>query len=264
MVIWQVILLAFIEGLTEFIPVSSTGHLLLIGQFLCFSSPGKTFEVLIQLGAILALLFVYSSKIIDLSVNFSHDSVKRRFLLNILLAFLPAVIIGIFAHSYIKSILFHQPELICISLILGGIILFIVDWMKFTPVYKDVMNFTPWLSFKIGIFQCLAMVPGVSRSGATIVGALIMGSDKRSAAEFSFFLAMPTMVGAFTYDLYKNWNVLNSDAVFSISIGLIVSFFTALIVVRYLLDYVSRRGFKLFALWRIIFGIAGLIGLHVI
>jgi len=262
MPIWQVVLLGFLEGLTEFIPVSSTGHLLLAGHFLGFDSPGKTFEVLIQLGAILAILSVYFAKILKLLIDFPSDVRARRFIFSILLAFLPAAFIGVMAHGFIKSVLFETPELICISLILGGVILLIVDRMQLTPIYKDVMDYTPWLSFKIGVCQCVAMIPGVSRSGATIVGALLMGTDKRSAAEFSFFLAMPTMAGAFAYDLYKNWAILQPDAVAGIAIGFIVSFIVAVAVVRYLLDYVSRYGFGLFAWWRIIVGIAGLAALY--
>jgi len=261
---WQVLLLGFIEGLTEFIPVSSTGHLLLAGHFLGFDSPGKTFEVLIQLGAILAILTVYFAKILKLLIDFPSDRRTRRFIFSILLAFLPAAVIGVMAHGFIKSVLFETPSLICISLIVGGVILLIVDRMKLTPVHTDVMDYTPWLSFKIGVCQCVAMIPGVSRSGATIVGALLMGTDKRSAAEFSFFLAMPTMAGAFAYDLYKNWSILQPDTIASIAVGFVVSFVVAVAVVRYLLDYVSRYGFGLFAWWRIIVGTAGLIGLYAI
>jgi len=259
---WQVILLGFLEGLTEFIPVSSTGHLLLVGHFLRFDSPGKTFEVLIQLGAILAILAVYSAKILRLMVDFPYDARTRRFVFSILLAFLPAAFVGVLAHGFIKSVLFETPMVICVSLILGGIILLIVDRLDLKPTYSDVMDYPPYLAFKIGIWQCIAMIPGISRSGATIVGALLMGTDKRSAAEFSFFLAMPTMAGAFAYDLYKNWSILQPDTIINITIGFIVSFFVAVLVVRYLLDYVSRYGFSLFAWWRIAVGIAGIIGLY--
>ncbi|MEO0809484.1 MAG: undecaprenyl-diphosphate phosphatase [Pseudomonadota bacterium] len=261
---WQVILLGFIEGLTEFIPVSSTGHLLLAGHFLRFDSPGKTFEVLIQLGAILAILAVYFGKLLKILIDLPNDARTRRFVFSILLAFLPAAVVGVMAHGFIKSVLFETPILICVSLIVGGVILLIVDRMKFEPIYSDVMDYPPYLAFKIGVWQCLAMIPGVSRSGATIVGALLMGTDKRSAAEFSFFLAMPTMAGAFTYDLYKNWSILQPDAIAGIAIGFVVSFIVAVAVVRYLLDYVSRYGFGLFAWWRIAVGIAGIIGLYTI
>lgn len=261
MPIWQVILLGLLEGLTEFIPVSSTGHLLLAGHFLGFNSPGKTFEVLIQLGAILAILSVYSARLFQMLVDLPHKPETRRFVFGILLAFLPAAVVGVLAHGFIKSVLFETPMLVCITLIIGGLVLLWVDRLKLEPRYTDVTQYPPSLALAIGVCQCLAMIPGVSRSGATIVGALLMGTDKRSAAEFSFFLAMPTMAGAFAYDLYKNWSVISPDDVTGIVVGFVVAFFAAVVVVRYLLDFVSRHGFALFAWWRIIVGTVGLIGL---
>jgi undecaprenyl-diphosphatase len=258
---WQVLLLGLLEGLTEFIPVSSTGHLLLAGHFMGFSSPGKAFEVLIQLGAILAILSVYFARLLKLVFDAPRDYRSRRFIAGIVLAFLPAAVIGVLAHGFIKSVLFESPMLICITLIVGGVILMAVDRMTFTPRYTDVMDYPLHLCLIIGLFQCLAMVPGTSRSGATIVGALLMGTDKRSAAEFSFFLAMPTMAGAFAYDLYKNWAVLRPDDMASIALGFVAAFIAAVVVVRFLLAYVSRHGFALFAWWRIAVGVAGLAGL---
>ena len=255
---WQVVLLGLIEGLTEFIPVSSTGHILLAGHFIGFNSPGKTFEVLIQLGAILAILSVYSARILRILFDLPRDPRTRRFVAGLLIAFLPAAIIGAAAHSIIKGVLFETPMLICVMLILGGIVLLFVDHMKLEPRYKDAMDFPPSLAFKIGLCQCLAMVPGVSRSGATIVGALLLGADKRSAAEFSFFLAMPTMAGAFAYDLYKNWSVIDTGDVAHIALGFVTAFIAAVIVVRYLLQFVSRHGYALFGWWRLIVGGLGL------
>jgi undecaprenyl-diphosphatase len=260
---WQVVLLGLLEGLTEFIPVSSTGHILLAGHFLGFDSPGKVFEVLIQLGAILAILSVYSAKLWRVAVSLPSDRRSRRFVLAVLLAFLPAVVVGVLAHDFIKTVLFESPLLICTTLIIGGIILLIVDRLPLTPRYKDAMDFPPAMALAIGVCQCFAMIPGVSRSGATIVGALLLGTDKRSAAEFSFFLAMPTMSGAFVYDLYKNWSILSPDDAQAIALGFVVSFFAAVVVVRYLLDFVSSHGFAFFAWWRIVVGIAGLAGLWV-
>jgi undecaprenyl-diphosphatase len=254
---WQVVILGLIEGATEFIPVSSTGHILLAGHFLGFQSPGKTFEVLIQLGAILAILSVYARKLIGLLIDLPSDPKARRFVLGVLLAFLPAAVIGAIAHGAIKA-LFEVPMVICVALIVGGIVLLIVDRIQFEPRYHDVMEFPVLTAFAIGLCQCAAMVPGVSRSGSTIVGAMLLGADKRSAAEFSFFLAMPTMAGAFAYDLYKNWKVLQLDDVQAIALGFVVAFVSALLVVRYLLDYVSRHGFALFGWWRIIVGGVGL------
>ncbi|EFG9941080.1 undecaprenyl-diphosphate phosphatase, partial [Escherichia coli] len=182
-------LLGLLEGLTEFLPVSSTGHILLAGHFLGFESTGKAFEVLIQLGAILAILSVYAGKLIQIAGALPYDMRARRFVIGVLLAFLPAAVIGALAHDFIKTVLFESPKLICIMLILGGFVLLWVDKAKLHATYFNVMDFPLSLCFKIGLFQCLAMIPGTSRSGATIVGSMLMGADKRSAAEFSFFLA---------------------------------------------------------------------------
>ncbi|HWA50882.1 MAG TPA: undecaprenyl-diphosphate phosphatase [Dongiaceae bacterium] len=264
MATWQVILLGLIEGLTEFLPVSSTGHLLLVGHFLGFQSPGKTFEVLIQLGAILAILSVYATKLLRLAAALPYDPRTRRFILGILLAFLPAALVGALAHGFIKSVLFETPWLVCVTLVVGGIVLMLVDRMTLQPRYFDVMDYPLPLAFTIGLAQCLAMIPGVSRSGATIVGALLLGADKRSATEFSFFLAMPTMAGAFAFDLYKNRALITFDEMQSIALGFVVSFAVAVVVVRYLLDFVSRHGFAPFAWWRILIGGMGLGALAVL
>lgn len=261
---WQVILLGLIEGLTEFIPVSSTGHLLLVGHFLGFQSPGKTFEVLIQLGAILAILSVYSAKLWRLLLDLPRDARARRFVLAVLVGFLPAAVIGAAAHRYIKAVLFETPVLICAMLVIGGIVLLVVDKMRLKPRFHDAMDFPIPLAFAIGLAQCAAMIPGVSRSGATIVGALLLGADKRSATEFSFFLAMPTMVGAFAYDLYRSYALLGFDDVKSIALGFAVSFLAGVLVVRYLLDFVSRHGLAPFGWWRILVGGMGLGALAVL
>lgn len=258
------VILGIIEGLTEFIPVSSTAHLLLAGHFLGFRSTGRAFEVLIQLGAILAILSVYFARLWKIALALPHDARARRFVAGILLAFLPAAIIGVFAHGFIKTVLFETPALVCIVLIVGGFILLWVDRRQFDVRYRDVMDYPLSLCLKIGFFQCLAMIPGTSRSGATIVGSLLMGTDKRSAAEFSFFLAMPTMAGAFAYDLYKNRDILSGDDYLIIGIGFVMAFIAAVFVVRHLLDYVARHGFALFAYWRILVGTLGLIGLALI
>jgi undecaprenyl-diphosphatase len=250
-------LLGFIEGLTEFLPVSSTGHLILFGYYLNFESPGHSFEVLIQLGAILAILSVYFWKLLAIAKGMVSDPKARRFVLGVLLAFLPAVIVGLLARDFIKTTLFN-PFVVCLSLIGGGLILLVVDETEFNQRHDDVMEFSLPMCLKIGLFQCLAMVPGVSRSGATIVGAMMMGSSKRAAAEFSFFLAMPTMVGAFTYDLLKTYKTLSFDDFSAIFVGFVVALITALVVVRKLLDFVSQHGFTPFAWWRIIVGCFGL------
>lgn len=257
------LVLGLLEGLTEFIPVSSTGHILLAGHFLGFESTGKAFEILIQLGAILAILTVYFSRLVKILVDFPSDPRTRRFVFGVLLAFLPAAFVGVAAHGFIKTVLFETPKLICIMLILGGLVLLWIDRLELKPKYHDAMDFPLSLCLKIGLFQCLALIPGTSRSGSTIVGALLMGTDKRSAAEFSFFLAMPTMAGAFAYDLYKNRDVLSAADLPVIAVGFVAAFVMAVIVVRHLLDYVSRHGFALFAWWRLIVGVLGLAALFI-
>ncbi|MCM2291618.1 undecaprenyl-diphosphate phosphatase [Allorhizobium sp. BGMRC 0089] len=255
------LLLGLIEGLTEFLPVSSTAHVLLAGQFLGFHSPGNSFAVLIQLGAILALVAVYGRKLFQLVLSVPERRESRHFVASVLIAFMPAALIGALAHGFIKSVLFETPVLICAMLIVGGIVLILVDRMVKRPRYDNAMAYPLSLSLNIGFIQCLAMIPGTSRSGATIVGAMLMGADKRSAAEFSFFLALPTMMGAFALDLYKNSGVIRSEDMMLIAIGFVAAFLSALVVVRGLMAFVARQGYALFGWWRIAVGSAGLIGL---
>jgi undecaprenyl-diphosphatase len=258
------LILGVVEGATEFIPVSSTGHILLLGHFLGFESTGKTFEVLIQLGAILAILSVYAARLWNIATALPSDPSARRFVFGVLIAFLPAAVIGALAHGFIKSVLFETPLVICIALILGGLVLLWIDRLDLKPRHDDATKFPLGTYLAVGFFQCLAMVPGVSRSGATIVGALLLGASKRAAAEFSFFLAMPTMAGAFAYDLYKNRDILSMDDAVITAVGFIAAFITAVIVVRSVLDYITRHGFALFAYWRILVGTLGLIGIALV
>lgn len=259
---WPIaLLLGLIEGLTEFIPVSSTGHILLAGYFLGVTSPGRAFEVLIQLGAILAIVTVYFGKLWSIASTLASEAQSRRFVISVLIAFLPAAFLGAAAHPIIKRVFFETPMLISVMLIVGGVILLVVDRMKIEPATRDVMQITPVLALKIGLCQCAALIPGVSRSGSTIVGALLLGVDKRTAAEFSFFLAMPTMAGAFAFDLYKNWDVLGGAEWGDIAIGFITAFASGVVVVRYVLDYVSSKGFALFGWWRILVGGVSLVAL---
>lgn len=259
--LFAALVLGVLEGLTEFIPVSSTGHILLAGHFMGFESAGKTFEVVIQLGAVLAVMLVYATKLVAVFAAAPHDPQARRTILSVLIAFLPAVVVGVLAHDIIKTILFESPRLIAVMLILGGVVLLVVDRTAFTPRYNDAMHLPLSVALKIGLFQCLAMIPGVSRSGATIVGALTLGASKRAAAEFSFFLSMPTMAGAFAYDLWQNRAVLDSGSVTEIAIGFAAAFVVAVVVVRGLLSYVSRYGYALFGWWRIIVGSIALLAL---
>ena len=254
--------LGIVEGLTEFIPVSSTGHLLLLGELIGFESTGKTFEVLIQLGAILAILTVYFARLTRIAFALPHDPAARRFAGGVVLAFIPAAVTGVMLHDFIKTVLFETPTLVCSTLIVGGVALLLIDRRTVEPRYADATQYPLWLAFAVGCCQMLALVPGVSRSGATIGGALLLGTDKRSAAEFSFFLAIPTMSGAFAYDLYANRNTLSADDALLIAIGFVLAFIAALFVVRALLNFVARHGFAPFAWWRIVVGVIGLALIH--
>jgi len=253
--------LGLLEGLTEFLPVSSTGHLLLAGHFLGFESTGKTFEVVIQLGAILALTSVYAALVLRLLLRARHEDAARRSIVSVLLAFLPAVVVGVLAHDFIKTVLFESPSLIAVMLILGGFVLLVIDRIAPDPVHHDALALPLGKSLAIGVVQCLAMIPGVSRSGATIVGALLMGVEKRAAAEFSFLLSLPTMGAAVAYDLFQNRDVLDFGAFWDIAVGFAVAFVTAVLVVRWVLNFISRNGYALFGWWRITVGSVALVAL---
>lgn len=259
----QAVILGMVEGGTEFLPVSSTGHLLLLQHFFGLTSDAnKTFAILIQFGAILALLSVYFARLWRIAIAVPRDPDARRFVVGVLIAFLPAAAVGVALRGFIKDVLFN-PFLVSCSLIAGGLVLMVIDELRLERKHTDATRFPLPMYLKIGLFQCLAMVPGVSRSGATIVGAMLMGADKRAAAEFSFFLAMPTMAGAFAYELLKSYKGLTFDDGAMIAVGFAASFVAGLVVVKTFLDYVSRRGFALFAWWRIVVGAAGLAGLLV-
>jgi undecaprenyl-diphosphatase len=260
--LFKAMVLGIVEGLTEFLPVSSTGHLLLLEHFFGFDDDqfGKTFVVLIQLGAILAILSIYFGRLWDIAMRALTEPAARRFIIGVLIAFLPAALIGAALHGFIKGVLFNV-WIVCTTLIIGGGILLWVDRLALKPRYTDATTFSLPMYLGIGLAQTLAMIPGVSRSGATIVSAMFFGADKRSAAEFSFFLAIPTMAGAFTYDLYKSWGQLSTHNLLIVIVGFLVSFAAAWFVVRTFLDYVSSHGFSLFAWWRIVVGALGLIGL---
>jgi len=260
----KAIVLGVVEGFTEFLPVSSTGHLLLLQHFFGFGDDdfGKTFVVLIQLGAILAILSIYFQRLWQIALGALTDPAPRRFIIGVLIAFLPAAIIGAALHSFIKGVLFN-PWIVCVSLIVGGAVLLWVDRLQLRPVHHDATAFPLLTYLWIGLCQCLAMIPGVSRSGATIVSAMLLGADKRAAAEFSFFLAIPTMIGAFAYDFYKNRSEMTMDHMGIVAIGFVVSFITAIIVVKTFLEYVTRHGFAVFAWWRVIVGTLGLIALAI-
>lgn len=256
------VVLGLVEGVTEFIPVSSTGHLLLAKSVLGLSDePWDTFIVMIQLGAILAVVALYFSRLWRVVLDLpGRDPGARRFTLSVLLAFLPAAVVGLLLHDFIKTVLFN-PVVVCVSLIVGGVALIALERWAPRPREYNAMAFTPRMALGVGLWQCLSVIPGVSRSGATIVGGLLMGADKRAAAEFSFFLAIPTMVGAFSLDFWESRHLLTGSILGLIAIGFMVSFLSGLFVVRAMLGFVTRHGFTPFAWWRIAVGALGLVAL---
>ncbi|WP_298725521.1 undecaprenyl-diphosphate phosphatase [uncultured Ferrovibrio sp.] len=255
----QAALLGIVEGLTEFLPVSSTGHLILLVDLLGFQGPpGKVFEIAIQLGAILAVCVVYWPRFFGTLIGLGRDEKANRFTVNVLLGFLPAMVIGFFAYGFIKGVLF-SPWVVSVALVLGGVAILWIERVIGQGAVETVDQFKFSLSLKIGLLQCLAMIPGVSRSGASIIGARLLGVQRAAAAEFSFFLAVPTMVAATTYDLYKNWSSLSADGLGLIAVGLIVSFICAALVVRGAIAFINRYGFTPFAWYRIVIGCAMLV-----
>src|SRR5512139_2544481 len=259
-------ILGVVEGFTEFLPVSSTGHLLLMEQFLGWGDDafGKSFAILIQLGAILALLTIYFGRLWALAKAMFTQWDAAGFVIGVLLAFLPAAIVGALGYSIIKSYLF-DVRVVCISLIIGGFVLLWVDRLNLKARYHEATGFTLPMYIGIGIVQCISMIPGVSRAGATIVGAMLFGADRRSAAEFSFWLAMPTMVGAFAYEVYKSRGELAVGGNVTVTaVGFVFSFIFGWIVVKTFLHYVQRHSFALFAWWRILLGGFGLFALYIL
>ena len=217
-----------------------------------------TFCVLIQLGAILAVVVVYFRGLWNTFLRLPFDPRARRFALSALVAFLPAAFAGVLLHDLIKQVLFESPRLICVSLIVGGVILLLIDRFAPRPHLNDAMALPLGTSLAIGLFQCLALIPGVSRSGATIVGSMLMGVEKRAAAEFSFFLAIPIMAGAFAVDAWQSRDQLSTDHIGLVAVGFVVSFVVALVVIRGMLEIVTRRGYAPFGWLRILIGGVGL------
>jgi undecaprenyl-diphosphatase len=249
------LLLGIVEGLTEFLPVSSTGHLILVVDLIGFRGPpGQVFEVVIQLGAIGAVCWEYFGRFKRAAFGALNDPDQFRFLRNILLAFLPTVAIGALAYSFIKVYLFN-PWVVVVSLILGGFAILLIERNLPAPRDHSVERMPARTAFGIGLCQVVSMIPGVSRAGATIMGGLLLRVDRRTATEFSFFLAVPTMLAASSYDLYKNWGELSADGLGVIAVGFVAAFLSALVVVRGLIGFVSRHGFGPFAWYRIAIGL---------
>lgn len=256
------IVLGIVEGLTEFIPVSSTGHLILAARLLGYESPAaKVLDVVIQVGAILAVCWVYRERLFGVAVNLGRSAEARRFTLNVLIAFLPAAVVGALTHDFIKRVLF-SPLVVAISLIVGGIAILVIEkLLRHRDEAHSVEQIPPGRAFGVGLCQLLSLIPGVSRAGATIMGAMSLGIDRKTATEFSFFLAIPTMFGAAAFDLYKSRTALSVDDAAAIGVGLLVSFIVALVVVRWLVRFVSNHGFSVFGWYRIAAGAAALVWL---
>jgi len=258
LVFLQAVFLGIIEGVTEFLPISSTGHLILVGDLLGFQGPpGKLFEISIQLGAILAVCWLYQEKLIETVRAFFHSVGARRFVLNLFLAFFPAMVLGAAFYKVIRDVLF-SPWVVSVALIVGGVLILIIERLpvvRHPKVSYDRVEDVPLRkAFAVGVFQCLAMIPGTSRSAATIMGALLMGVTRRAAAEFSFLLAIPTMLAATVYSIYKNRDAISGDSIEVVTVGFIVAFVVALFVVRWAINFVSRHGFAPFAYYRIAIG----------
>jgi undecaprenyl-diphosphatase len=256
----KALLLGIVEGLTEFLPISSTGHLIIAASLLDFTGErAKTFEIVIQLGAILAICWEYRRRIGQTVVGMrAGNAADWRFSGQVLLAFTPAVILGLLFHDVIKSVLFN-PVTVAAALIAGGLVILWVEGRAHTARVETLESLRWRDALKIGLAQCLALFPGVSRAGATIIGGLYFGLSRRAATEFSFFLAIPTMIGATAYDLYKNWSLLSAGDLPMFALGFLAAFLSALVAVKVLVRFVSSHSFRVFAWYRIVFGSAILV-----
>ncbi|GAA0739099.1 undecaprenyl-diphosphate phosphatase [Sphingomonas japonica] len=257
-----VLLLGILEGLTEFLPVSSTGHLILAGELLGFTDQSSvTFKIAIQLGAILAVIVAYWGRFWRVATGLvARDAGAWAFARNILIAFLPAMVIGVLVYDAVRAAM-QTPMIVAVALVLGGIAILAIERMVRRVRIESVEAMPPRTAGAIGLVQCLAMLPGVSRSGATIMGALLMGVERRTAAEFSFFLAVPTMTAATVYALWSDRALLSLDDLMAIAIGFTAAFLVALIVVKAFVAIVGRFGFAPFAWYRIVVGSAAIIWL---
>jgi len=249
-------LLGILQGLTEFLPISSTAHLIIAGRLLSYDDPGGVFKVMIQLGSILAVMWLYRVRILDVITGLATSPVARRFALMILAAFLPSLLAGAFLAGFVKTVLYESLIVVAVSFVLGGIVILIVERTRSAPQIREADQTPLAQAVGIGVFQTLALIPGVSRAGATIIGGMLLGLDRRAAAEFSFFLAMPTMTAAFVHDLFEVKDHLSSELAADIGIGFVMAFVAAALVIKPFLGFVSRSGFGPFAWYRIAAGLA--------
>ena len=253
-------LMGIVEGLTEFLPVSSTGHLILAGSLLGFTDDkSKVFDIAIQTGAIFAVMLVYWQRLRDTVTQLGSSRRAQRFVVNVAIAFVPAVVLGLLFGKAIKAHLF-TPAVVASTFILGGFVILWAERRTATPVrVNEVDEMSPLDALKVGLAQCLALVPGTSRSGATIIGGMLFGLSRKAATDFSFFLAMPTLIGAGAYSLYKERALLSVADIPLFGVGLLFSFLSAWLCVRWLLRYISTHNFVPFAWYRIVFGVVVLV-----
>jgi undecaprenyl-diphosphatase len=249
-------LLGIVQGLTEFLPISSTAHLLLGARLLGFEDPGGLFTVMIQLGSIVAIVWLYRVKILRVLTGLPTDREARHFVLMIVVAFIPAAIAGLLFSGYVKSVLYTTPSVIAVSFVAGGIVMLLVERYRPQPQVLNADHTSLWRALGIGACQTLALIPGVSRSGATIVGAMLLGLDRPAAAEFSFFLAIPTLGAAFAHDLLEARHGMGVARAEEIAIGLVAAFIASALVIEPFLKIVRRVGFVPFAWYRIAAGVA--------
>jgi undecaprenyl-diphosphatase len=255
----KALILGVVEGITEFLPVSSTGHLILVGDLLDFNNEkGKLFEIVIQCGAILAIVWEYRSRLISVVSRLGSDTQAQRFAMNLLIAFVPVAILGLLFGKAIKEVLF-KPIPVAVAFIVGGFIILWAERRKHEVRVLSVEAMTPWDALKIGLAQTLALIPGTSRAGATIIGGLFFGLSRQAATEFSFFLAIPVLFAASGYELVKHRSTLSTEDLGILVIGMVAAFVSAFFCVRWLLRYISRHDFTVFAWYRIAFGIVVLI-----
>lgn len=253
--IWQAILLGVVEGVTEFLPISSTGHLIVAADLIGFEgSMGGTFEIFIQLGAILAVVVFYARSLWAQARTLRRERSVQRFWLHVLIAFAPAAIVGLLLHDWIKEVLF-TPAVVASTMIGGGIVLLVIERRAYTGLIKRLYDIAPRQALGVGIAQIAALIPGTSRSAASIIGGLLTGLDRRTATEFSFYLAIPTLGSATVFDLLTNLDQISAGDALNLAVGTATSFIVALLTIRWLLGYISRHDFRIFGVYRIVMGL---------
>ncbi|WII93306.1 undecaprenyl-diphosphate phosphatase [Kingella negevensis] len=254
-ILMKALFLGIVEGITEFLPISSTGHLIVSESLIGLHNQSEAFDIVIQLGAILAVIYEYRQRFAHVITHIGRDSNANKFVLNLAIAFVPAAVMGLLFHKIIKGALF-SPLVVATTLVIGGFLMLWIEkrTVNREPKVKNVDNMRPIDALMVGLAQVLALIPGTSRSGSTIMGGMLWGIDRKAATEFSFFLAVPMMVAASGYDIYKNWENFTADSIGIIAVGFVMAFISSLVAVKALLKFVSTKNYVPFAYYRIIFG----------